>query len=105
MAGGILKQKISFGAPILQCDRRIGADRSRPQLCGTKCREDAVLVGRPKWRSGAATLVLIVLLTSDKKVMGKRANAPGAQALGWICAAVMSVAALALLVLLAKVDH
>ena len=44
-------------------------------------------------------VILVVLLTSDKKVMGKRANAPAAQVLGWICAAVMSVAALALLVL------
>jgi Mn2+/Fe2+ NRAMP family transporter len=42
-------------------------------------------------------VILVVLLTSDKKVMGKRANAPGAQVLGWICAAVMSAAALMLL--------
>jgi NRAMP (natural resistance-associated macrophage protein)-like metal ion transporter len=42
-------------------------------------------------------VILIVLLTSDKKVMGKRTNSPGAQALGWICAVVMSAAALALL--------
>ena len=38
-------------------------------------------------------VILVVLLTSDKKVMGKRANAPLARLLGWICAAVMSVAA------------
>jgi NRAMP (natural resistance-associated macrophage protein)-like metal ion transporter len=44
-------------------------------------------------------VVLVVLLTSDKKVMGKRANAPGAKVLGWTCAAVMSAASLALLVL------
>lgn len=44
-------------------------------------------------------VILVVLLTSDKKVMGKRANAPAAQVLGWMCAAVMSAAALALLVL------
>jgi NRAMP (natural resistance-associated macrophage protein)-like metal ion transporter len=43
-------------------------------------------------------VILVVLLTSDKKVMGKRANAPGAQVLGWICAAVMSAAVLTLLV-------
>ena len=43
-------------------------------------------------------VVLVVLLTSDKKVMGKRANAPSARVLGWICAAVMSAAALGLLV-------
>jgi NRAMP (natural resistance-associated macrophage protein)-like metal ion transporter len=42
-------------------------------------------------------VVLVVLLTSDKKVMGKRVNAPAAQVLGWTCAAVMSAAALALL--------
>jgi Mn2+/Fe2+ NRAMP family transporter len=42
-------------------------------------------------------VILVVLLTSDKKVMGKRANAPAAQVLGWICAAVMSAAVLTLL--------
>ncbi len=44
-------------------------------------------------------VILVVLLTSDRKVMGKRANALGAQALGWICAVLMSAAALALLML------
>jgi Mn2+/Fe2+ NRAMP family transporter len=43
-------------------------------------------------------VVLVVLLTSDKKVMGTRANSRGAKVLGWICAAVMSAAAFALLV-------
>jgi Mn2+/Fe2+ NRAMP family transporter len=43
-------------------------------------------------------VVLVVLLTSDRKVMGERANSRGAKVLGWICAAVMSAAALALLV-------
>jgi Mn2+/Fe2+ NRAMP family transporter len=40
----------------------------------------------------------VVLLTSDKKVMGQRVNSRGAKILGWICAAVMSAAALALAV-------
>lgn len=44
-------------------------------------------------------VILVVLLTSDKKVMGKRVNAPAAQVLGWTCAAVMSGAAVTLLVL------
>jgi NRAMP (natural resistance-associated macrophage protein)-like metal ion transporter len=44
-------------------------------------------------------VVLVVLLTSDPKVMGKRVNSRGAQMLGWICAAVMSIAAGALLML------
>jgi NRAMP (natural resistance-associated macrophage protein)-like metal ion transporter len=43
-------------------------------------------------------VILVVLLTSDKKVMGTRTNSPGAKVLGWICAAVMTAAALALLV-------
>ena len=43
-------------------------------------------------------VILVVLVTSDKKVMGERINSRGAQALGWICAAVMSAAAVALLV-------
>jgi Mn2+/Fe2+ NRAMP family transporter len=44
-------------------------------------------------------VILVVLLTSDKKVMGKHINAPVAQILGWTCAVVMSAAALALVVL------
>ncbi|MBV8807427.1 MAG: divalent metal cation transporter, partial [Acidobacteriaceae bacterium] len=44
-------------------------------------------------------VVLVVLLTSDRKVMGKRTNSPGAQVLGWICAGAMSTAAIALFVL------
>jgi NRAMP (natural resistance-associated macrophage protein)-like metal ion transporter len=44
-------------------------------------------------------VILVVLVTSDKKVMGKRINPRGVQLLGWICAVVMSVAAVALLVL------
>jgi len=43
-------------------------------------------------------VVLVVLLTSDKKVMGSRTNSRGAMVLGRICAALMSAAALALLV-------
>jgi NRAMP (natural resistance-associated macrophage protein)-like metal ion transporter len=43
-------------------------------------------------------VVLVVLLTSDNKVMGKRANSTRMRILGWACAAVMSVAAVALLV-------
>jgi Mn2+/Fe2+ NRAMP family transporter len=43
-------------------------------------------------------VVLVVLLTSDKRVMRGRVNSRGAAVLGWICAAVMSAAALALLV-------
>jgi Mn2+/Fe2+ NRAMP family transporter len=43
-------------------------------------------------------VILVVLLTSDRKVMGKRANAPTARVLGWACAAAMSAAAVALFV-------
>jgi NRAMP (natural resistance-associated macrophage protein)-like metal ion transporter len=43
-------------------------------------------------------VVLVVLLTSDKKVMGRRANSTRMRILGWACAVVMSVAAVALLV-------
>jgi len=43
-------------------------------------------------------VILVVLLTSDKRVMGKRRNAPAAQVLGWICAGAMSIAAFALVV-------
>jgi NRAMP (natural resistance-associated macrophage protein)-like metal ion transporter len=41
-------------------------------------------------------IVLVVLLTSDKKVMGTRTNSRVAKVLGWICAALMSAAAVAL---------
>ncbi len=43
-------------------------------------------------------VVLVVLLSSDPKVMGERINSPAANALGWICAVVMTVAAVAMFV-------
>jgi len=43
-------------------------------------------------------VVLVVLLTSDTRVMLGRVNSRGAKVLGWICAAMMSAAALGLLV-------
>lgn len=42
-------------------------------------------------------VIMVVLLTSDHKVMGTRVNSPGMKALGWACAIVMSTAAIALL--------
>jgi NRAMP (natural resistance-associated macrophage protein)-like metal ion transporter len=45
-------------------------------------------------------VVMVVLLTSDRKVMGSRANSLGMRTLGWICAIVMSAAAFALLAFL-----
>jgi NRAMP (natural resistance-associated macrophage protein)-like metal ion transporter len=45
-------------------------------------------------------VIMVVLLTSDRKVMGKRVNSPAMQVLGWICALIMSAAALALLAFL-----
>jgi NRAMP (natural resistance-associated macrophage protein)-like metal ion transporter len=43
-------------------------------------------------------VIMVVLLTSDRKVMGDRVNSRAMQVLGWICALVMAAAALALLV-------
>jgi NRAMP (natural resistance-associated macrophage protein)-like metal ion transporter len=43
-------------------------------------------------------VVLVVLLSSDGSVMGKRVNSPFANVLGWICAAFMGAAAVAMLV-------
>jgi Mn2+/Fe2+ NRAMP family transporter len=43
-------------------------------------------------------VILVVLLTSDKKVMGTRTNSKRAKVLGWICAAIMAAAAVALLI-------
>jgi NRAMP (natural resistance-associated macrophage protein)-like metal ion transporter len=45
-------------------------------------------------------VVMVVLLTSDKKVMGHRTNSRLMRVLGWACALVMTVAAVALLVTL-----
>ena len=42
-------------------------------------------------------VVLVVLLSSDPKVMGDRINSRTARMLGWLCAAVMTAAAIALL--------
>ena len=44
-------------------------------------------------------VILVVLLTSDERVMGQAKNSFGAKAVGWLCAAVMSVAAITLLVI------
>jgi NRAMP (natural resistance-associated macrophage protein)-like metal ion transporter len=44
-------------------------------------------------------VILVVLLTSDRTVMGKRTNSRGAKLLGWTCAIAMSIAAVALLIL------
>jgi Mn2+/Fe2+ NRAMP family transporter len=38
-------------------------------------------------------IVIVVLITSDRKVMGSRANSAVLATLGWICAAVMTVSA------------
>ena len=41
-------------------------------------------------------VIMVVLLTSDRKVMGNRINTPRMKVLGWSCAAIMSAAAIAL---------
>jgi len=43
-------------------------------------------------------VIIVVLLTSDRKVMGNRTNTRSMQVLGWTCAIIMSAAALGLLV-------
>jgi NRAMP (natural resistance-associated macrophage protein)-like metal ion transporter len=45
-------------------------------------------------------VIMVVLLTSDRRVMGNRVNSRGMQVLGWICALIMSAAAIALLAFL-----
>lgn len=44
-------------------------------------------------------IVLVVLLSSDRTVMGDRVNSRTADVLGWVCAAAMSVAAVAMFIL------
>jgi NRAMP (natural resistance-associated macrophage protein)-like metal ion transporter len=44
-------------------------------------------------------VVLVVMLTSDKRVMGKRVNTPLMKWLGWVCAVAMGGAAIAMFVL------
>jgi NRAMP (natural resistance-associated macrophage protein)-like metal ion transporter len=43
-------------------------------------------------------VVLVVMLSSDPKIMGERINSRTARMLGWLCAAVMTIAAIALLI-------
>jgi len=43
-------------------------------------------------------IVLVVLLTSDRKIMGERVNSPLLRTLGWITAGVMGFAAVAMFV-------
>lgn len=42
-------------------------------------------------------VIMVVLLTSDRKVMGNQTNSPRMKLLGWTCAVIMSAAAIALL--------
>jgi len=42
-------------------------------------------------------VIMVVLLTSDRKIMGDRVNSPRMKLLGWTCAIVMSAAAISLL--------
>ena len=44
-------------------------------------------------------VVLVVMLSSDPKVMGQRINSRTANVLGWICAAAMTIAAMAMFVI------
>jgi len=44
-------------------------------------------------------VILVVLVTSDTKIMGHRTNSAAMRVLGWTCAAAMSIAAVALVVL------
>ena len=46
----------------------------------------------------APLIVLVVLLTSSKKVMGTRVNSPILKILGWATAAIMAVAAIAMFI-------
>jgi NRAMP (natural resistance-associated macrophage protein)-like metal ion transporter len=43
-------------------------------------------------------VIIVVLLTSDRKVMGNRTNSRSMQLLGWTCAMIMSAAAMGLLI-------
>jgi NRAMP (natural resistance-associated macrophage protein)-like metal ion transporter len=43
-------------------------------------------------------IVLVVMLSSDRKVMGERINSRTANTMGWVCAAVMTIAAIAMLI-------
>ncbi len=45
----------------------------------------------------APLVVMVVLLTSDRQVMGSGVNSWSMKLLGWVCAAIMSAAAIALL--------
>jgi Mn2+/Fe2+ NRAMP family transporter len=45
-------------------------------------------------------VVMVVLLTSDHRVMGNRVNSSVMKVLGWACAVIMSGAAMALLIFL-----
>ena len=48
------------------------------------------------WTGAGALIVVVVLLTSDPKVMGDRTNPPALRWLGWATAVVMTGAAAAM---------
>jgi Mn2+/Fe2+ NRAMP family transporter len=46
----------------------------------------------------APLIVIVVLLTSSKKIMGTRVNSPMLRILGWATAAIMAAAAIAMFI-------
>jgi Mn2+/Fe2+ NRAMP family transporter len=62
-----------------------------------QCRENAVWSAILNDLPAPPLVIMVVLLTSDRTVMGERVNSRGMQVLGWVCALLMSVAAIALL--------
>jgi Mn2+/Fe2+ NRAMP family transporter len=85
-------------AQILYRAGRGGFARHVARLSRAGCGENALLVGGGEWSSGAAPDRVVVLLTSNPKVMGHHVNPPVLRWLGWITGAVMAAAAVAMFV-------
>jgi hypothetical protein len=79
-------------AQVLQsngCCHGVGPEA---ELSGSQRREDAVLVRGYQGLLAPPLILLVILLTSNHKVMGKRVNPPLLRYLGWATIGIMTAA-------------
>ena len=96
--GSVAERPAPAGAAVLRRDRGGDVDWSRLNFADLNAVKmlfwSAILNGV----LAPPLVVLVVLLTERPKVMGERINSRASEMLGWLCAAVMTAAAIALLI-------
>jgi Mn2+/Fe2+ NRAMP family transporter len=72
--------------------KREAPDRSRLNFLGFNPMRALVIAGIVQGFSAPPLLVLIMLITSDRQVMGPRANGAGMKILGWLTTSITVLA-------------